>query len=213
MFCMVPFAMLSSAILVAVCSFARSFKEAQTYVTPVIILALVPAVAATLPSIQLKGIFLVVPVGNMVLLTRELFQQTWTWSQVVLVLLSTTLYAAAAIGVAARLFGQEAVLFADAGSYKTLLQRRLFRRSPAPGVMQAVLLMALLFPAAFYVGASFSDLLMKQFIRGMDLACGGAVRHAVRAAASGGDHLRQSGCRQHFPAAPAAKRGHGWRRC
>jgi sodium transport system permease protein len=166
-FSMIPFAMLSSAILVAVCSFARSYKEAQTYVTPVIILALVPAVAATLPSIQLKGILLVVPVGNMVLLTRELFQQTCTWSQVAIVLLSTTLYAAAAIGVAAKLFGQEAVLFADAGSYKTLIHRRLFRRVPSPSASQVLLLTALLFPAAFYVSGSLSDVLETRFVRGV----------------------------------------------
>jgi len=166
-FSMIPFAMLASAILVAVCSFARSYKEAQTYVTPVIVLALVPAVAATLPSIQLKGILLVVPVGNMVLLTRELFQQTCTWPQVVIVLLSTTLYAAAAVGVAARLFGQEAVLFADAGSYKTLFNRRLFRPISAPSVSQVILLMAVLFPAAFYASGSISDLLASHFVRGM----------------------------------------------
>lgn len=164
---MVPFAMLSSAILVAVCSFARSYKEAQTYVTPVIILALLPAVAATLPSVQLKGILLVVPVGNMVLLTRELFQQTCTWPQVVIVLLSTTLYAAAAIGIAARLFGQEAVLFADSTSYRTLLQRRLIQPSYAPSPAQAIVLIALLFPAAFYVGSLFGDMLKKSLIRAM----------------------------------------------
>lgn len=166
-FSMIPFAMLSSAVLVAVCSFARSYKEAQTYVTPVIILAMVPAVAATLPSIQLKGIMMVVPVGNMVLLTRELFQQTCAWPQVVIVLLSTTLYAAAAVGVAAKLFGQEAVLFADAGSYKTLIDRRLFQPSPAPSSAQAIMLMALLFPATFYVNGLLSDLLMRQFMHGL----------------------------------------------
>jgi len=167
-FSMIPFAMLSSAILVAVCSFARSYKEAQTYVTPVIILALVPAIAATLPSVQLEGILLVVPVGNMVLLARELFQQTCTWSQVVIVLLSTTLYAAAAVGIAARLFGQEAVLFADAGSYRTLIQRRLMQPSPAPTVAQAVVLTALLFPAVFFINNSlFSSLLLEDLIRGL----------------------------------------------
>ncbi len=166
-FSMIPFAMLSSAILVAVCSFARSYKEAQTYVTPVIVLALVPAVAATLPSIQLKGFMLVVPVGNMVLLARELFQQTCTWPQVLIVLLSTTLYAAAAVGVAARLFGQEAVLFADAGSYRTLVQRRLMPPSAAPSITQAVVLVALLFPAAFYLSSLLGDLLMKNLVLGL----------------------------------------------
>lgn len=155
--CMVPFALLSSAVLVAVCSFARSFKEAQNYVMPVIIVSLIPAVIATLPSVRLEGIMLVLPVGNMVLLTRELFQQTSTWPQIVIVLLSTTLYAAAAIAIATRLFGQEAVLFTDAGSWKTLLRRRLFKPRYTPALSQALLLVALLFPAVFFVQQLLSD--------------------------------------------------------
>jgi membrane protease YdiL (CAAX protease family) len=59
------------------------------------------------------------------------------------VLLSTTLYAGAAVAVAARLFGQEAVLFADSGSVKTLFQRRFFKPALRPTAAQAFLLLAL----------------------------------------------------------------------
>jgi ABC-2 type transport system permease protein/sodium transport system permease protein len=170
--CMVPFALLSAAILVAACSFARSFKEAQNYVMPIIIVSLIPAVAATLPSIQLRGAMLVLPVGNMVLLARELLQQTFTWGQVAVVLLSTTLYAAAAVAVAARLFGQEAVLFADAGSYKTLLQRRLFHARRTPTASQALMMAALLFPCAFYVNTSLGRLFADDFVRSMTWLAG-----------------------------------------
>jgi len=155
--CMVPFALLFSAILIAVCSFARTFKEAQNYVMPVIIGAMIPAMAVTLPSVRLKGVLLVMPVGNMVLLARDLFQQKADMApQIIIVLLSTALYAAAAIALAARLFGQEAVLFADAGSYRTLLQRRFFRRSLRPTAAQALMLAALLFPATFYTQSFLS---------------------------------------------------------
>lgn len=155
--CMIPFTLLFSAIMLAVCSFARTFKEAQNYVMPVIIGAMIPAAISSLPGIQLKGAMLVLPVGNMVLLTRELFQHTYTWSQVLVVMLSTSLYAAAAIAAATRLFGQEAVLFADSASYKSLLQRRLFRPSSRPTHTMALLLAALLFPAVFYTQSLLGD--------------------------------------------------------
>ncbi len=148
--CMVPFSLLFAAILVAVCSFARTFKEAQSYVMPVILGSLIPAMAVTLPTARLSGILLVLPVGNMVLLARELFQGTYTWTQVSFVLISTSFYAAAAVGVAVRLFGQEAVVFADSGSYKTLLLRRYYRPSLKPTLSQALLMAALMFPASFY---------------------------------------------------------------
>lgn len=160
--CMVPFSLLFAAILVAVCSFARTFKEAQSYVMPVILGAMIPAVAVTLPTARLGGILLVLPVGNMVLLARELFQGSYAWSQVAVVLISTTFYAAAAVAIAVRLFGQEAVVFADSGSYKTLLLRRYCRPAPTPTLSQALLLAALLFPASFYAqslltGSSHED--------------------------------------------------------
>ncbi len=148
--CMIPFALLFAGVMLAVCSFARTFKEAQNYVMPVIVVALIPAFAAVLPTIRLEGALLVLPVGNMVLLTRELLQGTYTWTMVTVVVLSTTLYAAAAVAAATRLFGQEAVLFADAASYRSMLQRRFFKPTPRPSPAQALLLVALLFPMSFY---------------------------------------------------------------
>jgi ABC-2 type transport system permease protein/sodium transport system permease protein len=155
--CMVPFSLLFAAILVAVCSFARTFKEAQSYVMPVILGAMIPAVAVTLPTARLTGSLLVLPVGNMVLLARELFQGSYAWSQVAVVLASTTFYAAAAVAIAVRLFGQEAVVFADSGSYKTLLLRRYYRPSPRPTLSQVLLTAALLFPVSFYAQSLLSD--------------------------------------------------------
>lgn len=154
--CMVPFSLLFAAILMAVCSFARTFKEAQSYTMPVILGAMIPAVAVTLPTARLSGILLVLPVGNMVLLTREIFQGSYLWSQVAIVLVSTSFYAAAAVAVAVKLFGQEAVVFADTGSYKTLLLRRYYRPSSRPTLSQALLVAALLFPASFYAQSLLS---------------------------------------------------------
>ena len=42
LFALVPFAVLMAAIMIAVCAFARTFKEAQNYIMPVIMLVLVP---------------------------------------------------------------------------------------------------------------------------------------------------------------------------
>lgn len=39
---LVPFAVFMSAIMMAVCSYARTFKEAQNYVTPIILAVLIP---------------------------------------------------------------------------------------------------------------------------------------------------------------------------
>ncbi|MBL4701452.1 MAG: ABC transporter permease, partial [Phycisphaeraceae bacterium] len=161
---LIPFAVLTSAILVAVCGFTRSFKEAQNYVTPVILATLLPAMVANMPGMQLEGPMLVLPVGNMVLLLRDLLSGTHLQGyQIVMVLLSTSLYAGGAVALAAQTFGRESVLFSDNASMKSLLQRQMIRRKVFPTMGLACLYVAMLFPAWFYI----QNMLQRQLIGDM----------------------------------------------
>ncbi|MFQ5413351.1 MAG: ABC transporter permease subunit/CPBP intramembrane protease [Phycisphaerae bacterium] len=154
---LIPFAVFMSAIMMAVCCCARTFKEAQNYVTPVILAVLVPGGLAALPGTSLGGVMLVVPVSNMVLLSREmLLGAPIPFGSAAIVLLSTTLYAASAVAVAANVFGRESVAFADAGSMKASLSRRLIKPAARPPVSMALLLTALLFPTWFFVQTALS---------------------------------------------------------
>lgn len=148
---LVPLAVMFSAVLLAVCSFARSFKEAQNYIVPVFLAAMIPGVVGVLPGTRLAGPIVVMPVANIVVLTRELFLGRFDLQAILWVLLSTSLYAAAAIAVAARLFGQEAVLFADAGSVRTLFQRRYFTPRATPTAASALLVLAVVYTLNFYI--------------------------------------------------------------
>ena len=157
---LIPFAIFFSAVMIAVCSYAHTFKEAQNYITPIILAALVPGGIAALPASKLAGAMLVTPVANMVLLTRELLLGASagrivggnvTWTALAWVLASTGLYAAAAVAVAAKIFGTESVIFADTGSIRSAFTRRLIRPSLRPSVSMASLVVALLFPAWFYL--------------------------------------------------------------
>ncbi|MCK4342888.1 MAG: CPBP family intramembrane metalloprotease [Phycisphaerae bacterium] len=147
---LIPLAVMFSAMLLAVCSFARSFKEAQNYVMPVMVAALIPAVVGILPGTRLEGPMLIMPVTNIVILTRDLFTGQFEVAAIIWVTMSTTLYAGAAVAVAARLFGQEAVLFADSGSVKTLFKRRFFKPADRPAAAQAFLMLALGFSLNFF---------------------------------------------------------------
>ena len=157
LFCLIPFAVFMSAIMIAVCSYARTFKEAQNYVTPVILAVLIPGGIAALPGTRLDWVMLVMPVGNMVLLARELLlgADVPVW-QVALVLLSTTFYAGAAVAVAASVFGKESVVFADAASFKSAFSRALIKPASRPSISMSLLVVALLFPAWFFVQSALS---------------------------------------------------------
>lgn len=167
---LVPMAVMFSAILLAVCSFARSFKEAQNYVMPVMIAALIPGVIGVLPGTQLEGPIRVIPVANIVILTRELLLGRIDFEAIITVSLSTTLYAGAAVAIAARLFGQEAVLFADSASIRTLLQRRFFTPRRVPAASQALLVLALMYSLNFFIQTS-----LQKRLEGFDFMVGVAI--------------------------------------
>src|SRR5207244_12107567 len=109
--------------LLAVCSFVRSFKEAQAYLIPLMLVALTPGLAALMPGLELEGPLAVAPLVNIVLLARDLFEGTARAGTAAVVVLTTLLYALAAIGLAARVFGAEAVLSSEQSGWGGLLRR------------------------------------------------------------------------------------------
>jgi sodium transport system permease protein len=142
------FAAFFSAVLLAITSFARSFKEAQAYLIPLMLLALTPGILALLPGLSLDGPLAVVPLLNIVLLARDLFDGAAALAPSVIVILSTLLYAGAAVGLAARIFGTDAVLTSDQTGWSDVF-RRPSRPRPVPTQASALFCLALLFPANF----------------------------------------------------------------
>jgi sodium transport system permease protein len=131
------FATFFSAVLLALTSFARSFKEAQSYLVPLMLVALVPGVAGILPGSQLAGPLAVVPLLNIVLLARDLFDGKASLVPAVIVVTTTIAYALVAVALAAQVFGAEAVLYSEQGSWRQFFRRRRRERrglspSPAP---------------------------------------------------------------------------------
>jgi ABC-2 type transport system permease protein/sodium transport system permease protein len=103
------FAAFFAAVLLALTSFARSFKEAQAYLIPLMLLALVPGVLSLVPDLPLSGPLVLVPLLNIVLLARDLLLGKAEALPAVLVVASTLVYALAAVVVAAAIFGAQAV--------------------------------------------------------------------------------------------------------
>ena len=106
-----PLAVLFSAALLTIALFAKSFKEAQSYTGYVMLAAIFPALISILPGIDLNAGLALVPIINVSLVARELFTGSFPWGLMGLVFASTTVYAAAALWVAVKMFQRESVLF------------------------------------------------------------------------------------------------------
>ena len=120
---MVLFAAFFSAILLALTSFARSFKEAQAYLIPVMLLAISPGLLSLMPGLQLTGLLAVAPLVNIVLLSRDLLEASTTPGMAALAIVSTVVYAVGALLLASKVFGNDALLYASRGSWSDLFRR------------------------------------------------------------------------------------------
>ncbi len=105
-----PLAVLFSAAVMTVSLFAKSYKEAQSYITPLMFIVIIPAVCAMLP-IDLNAKLALVPILNASLLCKELVVNTYHWNYIAIIFFSTCVYAAAALFIAVKMFQREDVLF------------------------------------------------------------------------------------------------------
>ena len=108
---LIPLAIFLSSVTVTVGLFARSSREANTYLQPLLLLAIIPALLAALPGVDFNYGLAFIPVLNMSLLCKELLTGTCHWGHVLVVFGSMTVYAALAVAAAVALFKRESVLF------------------------------------------------------------------------------------------------------
>jgi len=149
---LILFAAFFSAILLAVTSFARSFKEAQAYLIPLMLLSLAPGMLTLMPGLKLSGPLAVTPLVNIVLLARDVFEGTADPGLAAVAVLSTALYAVAAIALAAKVFGADALLYGSEASWSDLLHRPAKRRDAA-SIAAAMLCVVALFPCCFILSS------------------------------------------------------------
>ncbi|HXY25547.1 MAG TPA: ABC transporter permease [Candidatus Acidoferrum sp.] len=106
-----PLAVLFAAALLTIALFAKSYKEAQSYLTPMTFIVVIPAVASLLPGFELTPKLALVPILSTSLVCKEIVAGTFHWNYILLILLSSCVYAAAALFIAVKTFQRESVLF------------------------------------------------------------------------------------------------------
>jgi sodium transport system permease protein len=97
--------------LITISLFAKSHKEAQSYIAPLMFVVIVPAIAAMLPGVDLTPKLAIVPLLNVSLLCKELVTGEYHWNYIALIFASTSVYAAGALYLAVKMFQRESVLF------------------------------------------------------------------------------------------------------
>lgn len=106
-----PVAVMFAAVIFTVALFAKSYKEAQSYVAPMMILVIMPAVIGLLPGIDLNTRLALVPLLNLSLICKEMLSGIWHWNYLALIFGSSCVYAGIALALAVKMFNREDVIF------------------------------------------------------------------------------------------------------
>ncbi|MFT7343528.1 MAG: sodium transport system permease protein [Lentimonas sp.] len=73
---LLPLTIFFAGVMVPIAIYAKSFKEAQSIITPLNIVMLLPAMVGLFPGIELNAVTACIPVVNVVLSTKELIAGT-----------------------------------------------------------------------------------------------------------------------------------------
>ena len=108
---LLPLTVLFASMLLAVALLAKSYREAQTYVSPLVFVAVAPAIIGALPGVELNWKTALVPILNTSLVSKEVIGGTYHWTTMLMVFGMTSVYAAVSLGAAIYMFNREDVLF------------------------------------------------------------------------------------------------------
>jgi sodium transport system permease protein len=120
--CLVPAALLIAGLALSVASTARTFKEGQALMTPLLLVILLPALASQMPGIELTTLTALVPLLNVSLLVKAVALGTVQPLHVVLTLVTVSLSALGALRLAASAFQSEVFRFAGTDGWKELFR-------------------------------------------------------------------------------------------
>jgi sodium transport system permease protein len=159
---LIPVSALFSALCLALASFARSTKEGQYYLMPLLMLSLPLAMLPMSPGVELSLGNSLIPVSGLVLLLKTLLEGSYIQAlQYLPIVLAVTLAACwLAVRWAVEQFNKESVIFRESERFAVGLWLRSLRRdrgptpSAAEGLFCAVVILAVTFVLRTWAGRS-----------------------------------------------------------
>ncbi len=146
---LLPVTFTVTSVFLAVAVFAKDFKDGQNFLTPVLMLLMLPLGATMLPGIELNAWTAFVPIVNIALLSKAVFLAEAHGELVFLTLASSAAYGMLTLLFAARVFQREQILLGGKESIRALLGlRREVGAFPSPSLVLS--LFGIVFVLAFY---------------------------------------------------------------
>lgn len=155
--CIIAFALFMSAVVMCVCAFAKSFKEANNYVTPVTLVVMLTGYIGFIPNVELTSKTALIPVANICLLMKTLLVFKYDFQLILIVLLSNIIYAFVSVWFLSRIYNSESILFGESLSGIKLFERRKnIKKGSTPTIQESLLILIIALLIMVYVGGIMS---------------------------------------------------------
>lgn len=104
---LIPLTIFFAGIMVPLTIYAKSFKEAQSILSPMTFLVIFPAVIGLMPGIELTTVTALIPIVNISLATKEIIAGTIQTPMLLITIISLITYATITVLFCVRWFGKE----------------------------------------------------------------------------------------------------------
>jgi len=108
---LIPVSIFAASLMFTIALFARSFKEGQSYLTPLVLLVIFPALMGGLPGFGLTPALCLIPIFNASMMVRSVLLGDASMLNFGVTLAANLVYAGIAAVIATRMFERENVLF------------------------------------------------------------------------------------------------------
>jgi sodium transport system permease protein len=106
-----PMAVFAASVMFTIALFARSFKEGQSYLTPLAFVVIVPAFMGGMPGLHLTPFMCLIPIFNASMMIRGVLLGDASMLNFGVTVAANLVYAGIAFYTATRMFERESVLF------------------------------------------------------------------------------------------------------
>ena len=150
---MITTTMLITAICMCFCIFAKSTKEANNYITPVMLVVMFASMAGMIPTVELNYKLALVPLVNVSLLIKQVLSQQLDLALAGITIVVNMAYGVIVIWILAKMYDSEDILFSDGfRSFRIFQKRSDIKKGTVPATGDLLICMVVILLAMIYIG-------------------------------------------------------------
>ncbi len=154
---LITFTFFVSALTMTIVSMAKTFKEAQNYVGPLMLVLVFPSYVTMIPTFELNNVTSFIPVVNISLLIKDLFNFNAQITDIFIVIVSNIIYSVLAIIILGKVYSNENIMFGNKRNFRLIESRSTMQKGGTPKLTDGIVLFTAGIVMLFYLSGVLSS--------------------------------------------------------